>query len=916
MLDSFPSFYIIKASSGAATRIGALKGETMTKAPVRQFHLRRWLLSGAATCVLALSPSYAAAQTAVGGGSPTTPDSRTDASSSVSEVVITGTLIRGVAPTGSNLISVTPVDIKASGATSVYEVLQTLPELANFGQSYQPSVPGAQSGVFSPSIRNLLTLTLIDGRRAPASGTLGTQPDPDSIPAIALQRVEVIPDGASALYGSDAVGGVVNFITRQKYDGVEGSVRYGAADAYSAWDVGLLAGKTWSGGSALIAYQYTSNGALSGLQRPGYSVANLAPYGGIDNRSNACAEPNVNTGGVNYAYPGLAPNTTNLCEEQRLASLLYGNQRNSILANIHQDINSKITVWGEANFSYHTSSGNVEPLPIDVTIPNTNPYFVAIPGSAATSEAVTVGGQNILGMNYFTDYTTNRVVQGTIGADVELPAGWLLKAFGTYGNTYTEGREAFSLNDAALAAAAAGTTTSTALDPFGSGTSPAVAQAIGNWDYVTATTQTLAQGQAIADGPLFSLPGGVVKLAVGTEAREEGFSSNFTNGPAGSPLAAAVSATRDVFSAFGELRIPLVGEANAFPLVQDLSLSAAGRYDHYSDFGSTANPKVGVDWTIIDGFKLRGAWGTSFHAPSLSDLHAIDGKLVSLGYPISAAFFGIDPQNPGGYNAYVVAGGNPGLKPETANTYSIGADFEPAEVKGLKLSVTYYNVNEQNLIQTPPISNALFSDPAFAPFVVRNPTAPQLSGYSAGLPQVVYAPINPAYPTVLFDLRRQNLASLFTDGLDFSGEYAWDTAIGRWQVSEIAERVLTFNEIGAPGATPTSLLSEGMPEWHSRTMLLWSRDNYAVSVMENYNGGITNQTELASGVATYQLPAMFTTDLYVSYDLPTKGALSNVQLTLNVENLFDATPPIGPGGVRTDVDVIGRLVWLGVHKRW
>jgi iron complex outermembrane receptor protein len=889
----------------------------MTRSPSRQSRDRRWLLASAATCVITLSAGCALAQTssseapATASGSGGSPDS-----GNVSEVVVTGTLIRGVAPTGSNLVSVTPKDIQASGATSVEEVMETLPELSNFGQSFQPAVPGAQSGAFNVSIRNLETLVLIDGHRVPASGTLSTQPDPNSIPAIALQRVEVVPDGTSALYGSDAVGGVVNFITKQNFDGVETDVRYGVADEYSAWDVSVLGGKTWSGGSALIAYEYTANTPLNGLQRPGYSVTDLAPYGGIDNRSNGCAQPNVTAGGVNYAYPGLLPNTTNLCEEQRIASLLYGNQRNSVFANVHQDINSNIDVWAQANYSYHTSSGNVEPLPIDVTIPNTNPYFQPIAGTNATSETVNVGGQSILGTNYFTDYTKNRVVEVTAGTDVKLPSDWGLKAFVNYGNTYTQGTEAFSLNDTALDAAAAGTTTSTALDPFGSATSPSVVQAIGNWDYITATTQTLAQGQVVADGPLFSLPGGVVKLAVGAEVREEGFSSNFVNGPAGSPLAASVSANRVVLSTFGELLVPLVGDENAVPLVRGLNLSAAGRYDHYSDFGSTANPKIGVDWTLVDGVKLRGSWGTSFHAPDLSDLHAIDGKFVTLGYPVSSIFFGQDPVNPGGYNAYVVAGGNPNLKPETAQTYSVGADFEPKAVPGFKFSVTYYNVNEQNLITIPPLSNAIFSNPAFAKFMVRNPTAAQIASYSAGLPQVLYAPIDPALPTTLFDLRRQNLASLFTNGLDFNAQYSWDSSIGRFQLSEMAERILDFSEIPAPGSAPSNLLDEGLPAWRSRTMLYWTHNSFAASVMENYNGALTNQTELVSGLDTYELPAVITTDLYFSYSLPGKGLMSGVQLTVNVENLFNASPPIGAGGVRTDVNVIGRLVWLGVRKKW
>jgi iron complex outermembrane receptor protein len=833
------------------------------------------------------------------------------------EVVITGTLIHGEGPTGSELSTVTPVQIEASGATDTHEILATVPQLSNFMETQHPTVKGAESNVFNASIRNLLTLVLIDGHRVPASGTLTTQPDPDSIPSIALQRIEVVPDGASAIYGSDAVGGVVNFITRQNYDGVDAGIRYGTADDYHAWDASLLAGHTWSGGSALLAYEYSYNSSLNGLQRPDYVNTDLVPYGGLDSNSTSCAQPNIVIGGTNYAYPGLAPNTHNECQLGRVADLLWASERHSVFANVRQAVSDSVELWVEGNYSDHQSNGIVQPSAISVSIPNTNPYFVPVPGTAATAETVNFSAQNVLGTNYFNNQAHNTVAQITLGTDAKLSADWRLNAFINYGTTLSRADEpGFSLNSAALATAAAGTTTATALDPFGSGTSPAVSQAIGNWNYITSTTQRLAQGAATADGPIFSLPGGEAKLAVGGEAREEQFVADFVNGPAGSPPANSVSDSRTIASFYSEVLVPVVGTANAFPLVQALNLSVSGRYDHYNDFGSTTNPKLGVDWSLAQGLKLRGTWGTSFHAPQLSDLHAIDGKFVYIGTPVSQAIFGNDPQLPGGYNSDIVAGGNPKLLPEKAHTWSVGSDFAPSQIEGFKASITYYHVGETNLIQTPPVGPAIFSNGAYAPFIYRNATPAQIAAFSSGLPIVNLFPINPALSTTILDLRRQNLAAITTDGLDLSGQYEWQTSLGHLEISDVANYVSRYEEAPTPGAPPANQLLLAIPRWHSRTALTWSNGPLLGSVAVNYDGAYSNTISLPAGEDTFQLPAIITTDVFIRYTLGAKGVLTGTEFSFNVKNLFNETPPIGPAGPRTDVDVIGRLFWFGVRERF
>jgi iron complex outermembrane receptor protein len=178
----------------------------------------------------------------------------------VESVTVTGTSIRGTAPVGSSVTTVTQADIKATGATSVTGILASVPQLMGMGQVDGGTTgQGAQQALIHQlgQSASTSTLTLIDGHRAPTSGTNHSFVDPNMIPINMLERVEVLADGVSAVYGSDAVAGVVNFITRRHFDGVEMTGNAGFADSKQDLNLGFLAGSTWDTGSALFAYSFT-----------------------------------------------------------------------------------------------------------------------------------------------------------------------------------------------------------------------------------------------------------------------------------------------------------------------------------------------------------------------------------------------------------------------------------------------------------------------------------------------------------------------------------------------------------------------------------------------------------------------------------------------------------------------------------
>src|SRR5690242_12258095 len=186
------------------------------------------------------------------------------------EVVVTGTSIRGAAPVGANLITVGREDIEASGAQTLQQVMRSVPAVTGFGNAAQGGFGSADgAGTFAPTIHGLGasasngTLVLIDGHRIPLSGINHTLVDPNVIAPLAIERVEVLPDGASSVYGSDAVAGVLNFITRRRYDGFEGTAQAAFGDGYDTKNASFVYGTTGDIGSVLFTYGFSERSALS-----------------------------------------------------------------------------------------------------------------------------------------------------------------------------------------------------------------------------------------------------------------------------------------------------------------------------------------------------------------------------------------------------------------------------------------------------------------------------------------------------------------------------------------------------------------------------------------------------------------------------------------------------------------------------
>jgi iron complex outermembrane receptor protein len=865
---------------------------------------RRMALSGTSLVAMIFVAGHGAAQTA----NPPAGAANEASDNVLEELVVTGSSIRGVPPIGSNLISVSREEIKAIGAATTPDLLATVPQLNSFNTAPRPANGGA--GAFAPGLRSLpaaATLPLLNGHRLVAGGANETNPDFPFVPDLAIERVEIVADGASAIYGSDAIAGVVNFITRKRYSGVEMAARYGVADDYHTFSASGLAGREWANGSILAAYQYSENGNVTGGDRD-YRTVDFRPFGGVDTRGTSCASPNVVVGAKVYAAPALAPNTTNYCDLGAPVDLVPASRLHSGFLSARQEVGDRVTLWGDVLYSDRKDTVQAAIPAQAVLLTAFNPFFKAPPGTGATFETVFFRPDNLVGADHFEQTYRVKAANSTAGADVRLPRDFSLSVYGTYDAAEHVAFQPM-INPVALAAAAAGTTPATALDPFGQGTSPSVVAGITNYATSVTIQQRTKLGAVKIDGPLFALPGGDLKVAAGAEYRRETFAQRGVVGTTPVPE----NLGRNIKSVYGELFVPIFGASNEARFMHRLSLSLSARHDDYSDFGTTTNPKVGLNWDPVEGVTLRGTYGQSFRAPGLRDVGATVGS-----YYLDAATAAVAARDPtrgaAQVNTVYLLGGNRDLQPEEARTYSFGVDLAPRFLPGFRATATFYDINFTDVIGTPPTS-LVFTDPTFASVVYRNPSATQLASLlSIAVPVTLPTPL-PAIGNLL-DLRRGNFGVRKTNGLDFDVNYRRSTSFGVVYGGLAGNYIFKFDTQLSPTAPVSDALKLGVPQMTLRATGGLTAGPISFVGFVNYRDGVTNAYATPTGTSTYEADPYTTVDLRLAWTLPKTGLTEGTELALQVNDLFDKTPPFFPAtdGIGGNYNPIGRYVALGLRK--
>ncbi len=828
-------------------------------------------------------------------------------------IVVTGSRIAGVAPVGSTVTTLGRDDIVNSGQVTLDRVIQELPQVFDLGFSDTSRAQNGGNGnaTWSNSInlRGLgpySTLIITDGHRMTTNGRAIS---PSVLPTLGVERVEVIADGASAIYGSDAVAGVVNLIPRRNLNGIEAFGRLGSTGNgdFWEWSSGVALGKVFDRGQVMVAYEHAFRSNLNGADRD-FNTSNLTPWGGPDYRVNQCSPGTLIYQGQTYALPAkltpanagsLQAGTQHLCDPLAQQDLFPEQKYDSVNGTATIEVIPNV----ELLFDGYYNKRSFVRLPGEITstfnVPETNAFFVApnfyVPGSGGYQIAYNFAKD--AGRNPYGGYQTSW--QATPGVRVHLPADWTF--LGRFGFGKDEDRaESFAgLNSAAFKTAIASGDPATAFDPYGLGrTTAATLASIFTADGTFPLNSKMSTWQANVDGPLFSLPGGEVKAAFGYEGQD--FTMIIQSGQPDER-----TYNRKVNSGYAELHVPVFGPGNATAGFRDLEFTAAVRYDNYSDVGHTTNPKFGMNWIPFKGLKLRGSYGTSFRAPTFPEIFGNSSRLYVQNH-----------QNPTGGPALPVfkigSGPNPDLKPETATTWTVGADIQPT--RNLKLSVTYFDIAYKNTIagllsnlsiltyadQYAGTDVILFGKAAYDRIIdIRDngiagtgpiPVFP-IAGASTAC---IDNPMPPNYDNCIFaDGRSLNLGRSKMQGIDFDIEYRMElSAADRLTLSAKGTYLTVYDVAFTPGGDYVSLKNHiyNPLTFKARGVINWDHGPVSLRAQLQHVGGYLNDIVTpVEKVSSYNL-----VDLMLNWRISDSFEMRSIKglnLGFEVLNVFDTDPP-------------------------
>jgi len=859
------------------------------------------------------------------------------------DILVTGTRIRGAGPVGSNVVTVDRKEIDRSGYSTTQQLLAAVPQ--NFGGGANEGTVGFSvrnnsgtnfgfgSGINLRGLGTTSTLTLIDGNRPPLGGGAGSFVDLTLIPSSVIDRIEILADGASAIYGSDAVAGVVNVRLRRDLDGAETRLRYGFADGFDEVQASQLAGFRWASGRFIAGYEYYRRGRLGADDRP-YATEDLRAYDGPDYRQDYANPATIvaangqvfgvprGQNGTRLTAGDLVAGAANLADGRQGTDILPALDRHSAYAAVEQDLGGIFKFRAQGFFADRRSSARYFPSNYGgVVVTPGDPFYVDPLG---TGQPITVhyDFRPDLGAPTLNAHVTNWA--GAASLDASL-GRWSAELHGAYGEQRERQTTINVPNYYRLAVALADTDPATAYNLLGDGsvTNPATIDRVRGGFVQTGHSRQWSTTLKF-EGPLFALPAGDVRMAIGGEYRHEwyGYSSaddEFTPGPvdagsAGFPLG------RSVIAGYAELLAPLVGPEQDIPGIDRLDLSVAGRIERYSDVGTTANPRFGLSWKPVPALTLRSTFGTSFRAPSFSDIRHGPGLNQIIPLPLP------DPASPTGTSNVVALFGNrPDIGPEKARTWTAGFDYRPARLPGLSVSATYFDISYRDRISN--VAAELFSflsqRSRFQSLITDNPAAATIAALYADPTFVNPYGIPASAVTVLIDGRNANLSRTTERGLDFDIGYrggekdrSFELGVsGTWLIA-LKQQITATSDVADVVSTignPVDLRLRG------RAAATLGKAS-AAAYLNFVNGYLNN------GVAPVERVHSWTTlDLQLGYELGRdRGPLQGVRLALSITNLFDSSPPYvnnrtpfsASGFDPENASPVGRMIAFQLVKSW
>ncbi|MBI3850906.1 MAG: TonB-dependent receptor [Verrucomicrobia bacterium] len=839
--------------------------------------------------------------------------STTNAPTKLKPAVVTGSLI----PTAATATA-TPVDvitteaIEATGSQNLYQLVRTLPAAYGPG-NYGDSRGNGGNGSAAIALRGLQrgTLVLINGRRvAPENHGIGSgNVDLNLIPLAAIDHVEILKDGASAIYGADAQVAVVNIILKKDFNGSEFSASYGNT---TETDVGqqnysFVTGGTTERSSYLIGGSYYKENALFSKDRA-RSRVDVSDINNTSGNSNPgrVMEGTFGSAGQGVVYGG-PPGTYSLNPADfrdynpstdrfpfpNYTPAVQPVERYSFFGNGDYNIFAKnLVFFTEAMYTHSWFQNQLAPTPMagqsfGIVVPASNPYN-------PFGQDIPTWRYRLLEAGPRTDTFIGdifRIVNGLKGQVADTSWNWET-AF-SYSLDQRKEIQGGDVNVAALANQVS-LTTPDAFNPFGNQANthaqfdPLVQQNI----ILSDSANFGVDGKV--NGDLFDLKSGTVRSAIGAAHFEENvsFTPDSTiknNQSVGFNGALPYSYGRDDNSFFAEVKVPFLGEEFTVPGIHSFEVDVAGRYDHYSDFGGTWNPKVSFRWEPVDdSVVLRGSWGTSFRAPDFISLASTAQNFPEVFNPFTGIF-----EQPAAGVLYLP---NPNLKPETAENWTAGVVWSPKTpnfLKGLTISVDYYRIDIQDWIGQ---STQFIINENLRTGGPTNPASLFYTNVAAS-----FDPTTGGYDNAPIIVPAFNLHRILTEGIDIAGDYKYPTDnYGTFDLRLAAEYVLTYDQQTSASSTPQDRLGnfsadeigfESIPRLRGNASLFWDYKGFEFGVTANYTASMRDdKLAVPSG---RNISSFLTWDLQASYTITgwKHDWVNNTKFTVGVLNVADSPPP-------------------------
>jgi iron complex outermembrane receptor protein len=865
--------------------------------------------------------------------------------------------------------------LEKSGANSVEEFLrQRLPMNAAAGTNSQSatSVAGLIPVINLRGLGSSATTILLNGRRLMGTITNGgiSQANINAIPFGSIDRIEVLPESASALYGGSAMGGVVNVVLKRNYTGAEIKTTYENTFERDTpiRTLDASAGFSLEGGRTrfLLSGHYSDAGALQVRDlgffsdylatiirnNPArlYSAANpflgatpnigattnlvLKPaFGGtalnatttfVPAGFTATSSPTAFVANAGHFNAAFAPTTQSAYGLEFPVGIVPRNK--SLYANLRREMGHGLEWFAEFANSSSISANILNPFVGAISIPATSP-------TNPFQQAVSVRAPLAFNAPNTLDLVERRL---TTGFTLALPADW--KAAGDV--TWTRAAYLtynFGLADTvAMNAAIANGSLNLFTDTIA--TAPNLAAFVGREIQVNRASSNAVQFKA--SGPLGRLPAGQPQVTVGVEHRREGNNDSpdiatFPN-PVSNFTRVFLGHGQTIAAVFAELDVPLVAERNHLPAVNSVDLQFAGRRESYTlNTGSTfvlvpsstpivnstskitANsPMAGIRYSPLKGLMFRGSYSTAFLPPSFGQL--VPPSPGSAGTPI------IDPRRGNTtYNVPTQTGGDPSLRPVTSRNWEAGVIFEPAFAKGLRVALDWYQIKQRDRIQTL-TTQLLVNNEAVFPSRVTRGAAPAGDAYGVG-------------PITLVNNAFLNIAKAESEGLDLTFEYEKSLGdLGHFDVFAVGTYTRHFKTQSTLNAPLLEIVNQvantGPLQRRGNVTLAWDRGSWSASWTLTYFGSYPQASAnavvtLAQGASS--IPSQTYHNLVIGYRI-TAGAdagtvrrmMKGISLQLGVKNLFDHAPPFDANSspyyyspLATGAER-GRGWWLSVRKQF